>query len=507
MTRGRLGESVLEPLLGIAELPILMPSSRAAELLMWRAHRGCSGILHRSVAETVARSKFFAWIVKPKDLAKKICFNCYECRRNRRVLQSQQMAKLKIESSTVCPPWTFISLDYAGPFIIRGEVSKRCRSKCWIIVYVCRSTKAVCLLPTAGYDTGSFLIRHEEFVARHGLPKSIVSDRGSNLVKSGIIVAEKNSPSGWNWDDVVKKNYASTWEFVPVGAQHRNGLAESTVKVMKQSLQHALPAGVILSFAELNTLCARISYAINSRPLGVSNVSHSNQQEDFISVVTPNQLLLGRSGETCSPLEYDERDGRYTRRLAYVSSVYSSWWSRWIKQVLPTLVPIRRWRKAKQNLQIGDIVMIEYPNPLKDDYRVGRIVGTRADSGSFSVLDRRSHLVSSLDNGKRLDSDLSDVTRGEGSVLSTPSGAATVDGTQSFSLGTGTCVGSRDSGFSDTTRSDGSMAPTSSDVGKCGDAMQSVLPYANCDAIDVTKSLLVNTGADGGTMVSGGDVD
>ena len=138
--------------------------------------------------------------------------------------------------------------------------------------------------------------------------------------------------------------------------------------------------------------------------------------------------------------------------------------------------------------------MIEYPNPLKDDYRVGRIVGTRGDTGSFSVLDRRSHLDSSLDNGKRLNSDSSNVTRGEGSVISTPSGATTVDGTQSFSLDTGTRVDSGDTGFSDTTRGDGSMVPTSSDVGKCG------------DAIDVTKSWLVNAGARGGTMVSGGDV-
>ena len=196
-------------------------------------------------------------------------------------------------------------------------------------------------------------------------------------MKSGIIIAEKNSPAGWNWDKVVSKNAASSWSFVPVGAQHRNGLAEATVKILKQSLGHALPAGVILSFVELNTLCARIRYAINSRPLGLSNVSHCSQQNDFLNVVTPNQLLLGRSGESCPPLDYEEEDGRYTRRLAYVSSVYNSWWKQWIRQVLPTLVPIRRWRKARKNLSVGDIVLIEYPNPLAEDYRVGRVTGVK----------------------------------------------------------------------------------------------------------------------------------
>ena len=47
--------------------------------------------------------------------------------------------------------------------------------------------------------------------------------------------------------------------------------------------------------------------------------------------------------------------------------------------MLPTLVPIRRWRKKKKNLNIGDVVMVEYPNALKYDYRVGRIIDVHPD--------------------------------------------------------------------------------------------------------------------------------
>ena len=59
LTRGRVGENALEPLLGIAELPILMAHSRVAELYMWQAHKGHCNLLHRSVAETLARSRSF----------------------------------------------------------------------------------------------------------------------------------------------------------------------------------------------------------------------------------------------------------------------------------------------------------------------------------------------------------------------------------------------------------------------------------------------------------------
>ena len=379
VTRGRLGEAALEPLLGVSELPILMPHSRVAELYMWRAHKGHSNLLHRSVSETLSRSRSSVWIVKGKQLAKKICNSCMECRRERKALLSQQMAELRTESSSICPPWTHISLDYAGPIVMKGEINTRSRGKGWILIYVCRSTKAVCLLPTAGYDTASFLIRHKEFIARKGQPRSVVSDRGTQLVKSGIILAEKNSPKGWDWASVVRANSASDWQFVPVGAQHRNGLAEATVKVLKQSLKHAIAPGVTLSYSELNTLLAEISFTINCRPLGLRNVSGESNQEDFLSPLTPNQLLLGRTDDNGPVLDY-VADDRFTQRLAYVTQVYNCWWEKWIRQVLPTLMPLKRWKAVKRNLQKDDVVMMLYPGNLKNDYRLARVVKVYPDS-------------------------------------------------------------------------------------------------------------------------------
>ena len=378
VTKGRLGEGVLERLLGVEELPILMANSRVAELYMIRAHRGHSGLLHRSVAETLARSRSSVWIVNGKSLAKKICSGCTECRRERKILLGQQMATLRPESSTICPPWTHIALDYAGPVLLKGEVNVRSRGKGWILVYICRSTKAVCLLPTAGYDTASFLVRHKEFIARKGRPRSIVSDRGTQLVKSGIVLAEKNGPKSWDWAAVVRANCASDWQFVPVGAAHRNGLAEATVKVLKQSLHHALAPGVVLSFSELNTLLAEIAFTVNSRPLGLRNVSGESSQADYLQPLTPNQLLLGRSNDDGPVLDFSS-DDRFSRRLSYVTQVYNVWWDKWIRQVLPTLMPVKRWKKKQPNLSVNDVVMMIYPGNLKNDYRLAKVLRVHPD--------------------------------------------------------------------------------------------------------------------------------
>ena len=96
---------------------------------------------------------------------------------------------------------------------VKGAVNARARKKCWILVYCCRSTKAVELLATLGYDTGSFLLKHEEFVARYGAPSTIVSDRRTQLVLAGRILAvknegEKEAPSKWDWSKITRDNYA-----------------------------------------------------------------------------------------------------------------------------------------------------------------------------------------------------------------------------------------------------------------------------------------------------------
>ena len=137
----------------------------------------------------------------------------------------------------------------------------RSRGKSWILVFVCQSTKAVCLLPTSSYDTASFLMKYEEFRARLGNQKRVTTDRGTQLVKSSIVLASQDSsPKKWDWKEVIRRNSTVHWEFVPIGAAHRNGLAESTVKILKRCLRLTLPPGEILIYAELTTLLAKRQY-------------------------------------------------------------------------------------------------------------------------------------------------------------------------------------------------------------------------------------------------------
>ena len=133
-----------------------------------------------------------------------------------------------------------------------------------------------------------------------------------------------------------------------------------------------------MKYSELVTLLAKVSHAINSRPIGLSSTAQDSQQDDFMSPITPNQLLLGHTDDDAPALDYEE-DDRLTARLAYVSGVYAAWWQAWYQQVLPNLIPCRKWKSPSKNLQPGDIVFMYYPSSIKDDYRLAKVVETFPD--------------------------------------------------------------------------------------------------------------------------------
>ena len=383
VTTGRLGERSLSRLLGVSNLPILMTTSRVSYLYMVMAHEydgqnKLSVENHRAAVGTLARSRYYVWIVRGKQLAKKVVSSCFACKRERKKLEMQQMGLLREEHLTVCPPWTSVSLDFAGPVKISGEVQRRITMKGWILVYVDQASRAICLLLTPGYSTADFLLMHDRFTTMKGIPSKIVSDRGTQLVAGSIVVAEKDLPSrAYDWERVTRENKCSTWEFVPIGCQYRN-LTEAMVKIVKKALMHVLPAGRQLTYSEFETLLGRVEYSVNSRPLALATVSNTSQQEDMMQPLTPNQLLLGRTNAEVPAMSYDDNN-KFSARVAYVQNVHAEWWARWIDDVLPTLIPCRKWKSKQRNLQKGDVVMLSYKGNLVDDYRLAKVTDVFPD--------------------------------------------------------------------------------------------------------------------------------
>ena len=198
-SKGRLGESLLG-LLGVHKLPILYRDSRLAMLIIVYSHYED----HRAnPLDALARSRRYAWIVRGRFLAKQVCKSCVVCKRVRAKLSQQLMADIPAHQLKPCPPFTHVSLDFAGPFSARAMGNSRAKMKIWGLVLVCQNTRAVKMLATAGYSTNDFITAYRRFTSNFGNPALVITDAGTQLRKAGQIL-EAGDPANMDWGKIAE---------------------------------------------------------------------------------------------------------------------------------------------------------------------------------------------------------------------------------------------------------------------------------------------------------------
>ena len=165
------------------------------------------------------------------------------------------------------------------------------------------------------------------------------------------------------------------WVFVEAGCQWQNGLVERQVGVLKRSMMSVLETQKDLSYTELETLFSSTANMANQRPLAVRNFT-----EDDVRSITPNDLLLARNRLPFNAvLVYGDNDN-LPKRLDVILELEEVWWSLWLKQVFPSLVPFRRCKFEHRNPCVGDVVLVKYGSKIaKGDYRLARIFEVHPD--------------------------------------------------------------------------------------------------------------------------------
>ena len=381
VTTGRLGKGMYR-VLGVTELAILMPTTRLARLVMQQAHEED----HKGSTITLWRSRSNAWIWRGRGLAKKVCRECLPCVARKAMVLEQRMGQLPLERvATGCLPFTFICLDLLGPTLVKDMVKKRCTMKVWPMVFVCQATGALHMGVMHDYSTEALLLQWDHFTAIRGVPAKVVSDRGSQLTSAGNVVAWGASDDGKQdgskvWTDLenVSARRGTKWQFVPAGAQFRNGLAEARVKAVKQTLWHVLMSTLVngkptLTYAELATVLAQVANIVNDRPIWAKVLT-----EGDLVPLTVNQLLLGRTSTSplCEQEEGempDERD--FMASSGFVNNVLNTWWSLWKQQGFASLLPYNKLKDGlrHKNLREGDVCLLQYENKVKNTYRLCRV--------------------------------------------------------------------------------------------------------------------------------------
>lgn len=293
-------------------------------------------------------------MVRGREAVKKAKSRCNFCqKRDARPLQ-QIMSELPEDRLQVpIPPFTKISVDCFGPFNV--TISRNKSEKQWGLIFACLNTRAVHLEVLRGMGEGEFLGAFRIFENLRGRPCSIYSDNGTNFVAAA---------------KTLKNQIGLTWTFQPPGAPHWGGVHEALIKSVKRAIGAVLEreSKVLrhLRPEEFRLMLAEITGFLNSRPL-----TYESNSLDDCAALTPNHFLLQRPNKIIPNGNFASVNPR--KHFRYVEGLIDEMWKRWMTEYLPNLISRPKWRIEKDNLAVGDKVLIIDTQTSRGDWLCGEV--------------------------------------------------------------------------------------------------------------------------------------
>ena len=168
------------------------------------------------------------------------------------------------------------------------------------------------------------------------------------------------------------------WHFNPPSAPHMGGAWERLVRSSKEVL-YGLVKDRTLTDPQLTTFLTEVEHIINSRP-----PTHLSEKIDDLDALTPNHILLGRHRNWHSIADVSEVDITSRKKWKQVQALHASFWSRWVKEYLPTLTKRACWRQKQPNFKEGELVLLQDDNSKRGKWPLGRI--TKVMPGKDDVV-------------------------------------------------------------------------------------------------------------------------
>ena len=364
---GRMSHSSLLP---SARNPILLSKEHyLTTLLISDAHKR---VFHNGVRETLSELRSNYWVIRGRQIVRKILSSCVICRRlegaHCKGVSAPPLPGFRVQESR---PFQTTGVDFAGPLYVRTLDQSR-TAKTWLVLYTCYSTRAVHLDLVQDMTAQTFLRSFRRFTARRGTPTRMISDNAKTFKSVAASITKiLESPE-------VKKFLSDIrveWRFNLEKAPWQGGVFERMIKSAKRCLRKAVGKNC-LTFDELLTLVTEIEGVLNSRPLTYV------YSDDVTEPLTPSHLLVGYRirtlpDDTVPPDADDDYTPRsLTRRAAHLAKTLRKFWRRWKREYLQELREFHRAsqrRESSSSLQTGEVVTVYDEGHPRGLWRLGRI--------------------------------------------------------------------------------------------------------------------------------------
>ncbi|KAJ8027040.1 hypothetical protein HOLleu_32065 [Holothuria leucospilota] len=346
--------------------PAILPKQSFIVKLIIKDIHERSGHSGKEYVLALLREKF--WVLGARIVVRQVIRECFHCKRLNKPPVEQKMADLPLDRVTPHePPFTYVGVDYFGPFLVKVGRSRVKRYGC---IFCCLTLRAIHIEVAHQLDTDSFINALQRFMARRGKPKEIRSDNGSNFTGAERELREAIR----NWNQLKLNEYLKgemvCWKFNPPAASHMGGAWERLIRSTRKVLS-SLSREQVLDDERLSTLMCLAEAVVNGRPL-----THVSNDVDDLEPLTPNHLLLLRSGTSFPESHVNERDVYSKRRWKQVHYLANIFWRRWIREYLPMLQQRKKWSTLQRNCKVGDLVLVVDNNLPRNKWVLGRIVET-----------------------------------------------------------------------------------------------------------------------------------
>ena len=170
------------------------------------------------------------------------------------------------------------------------------------------------------------------------------------------------------------------WKFNPPAASHMGRVWERQIRTVRRIFATLLHEHTgRLDDESLHTLLCEVESIIDSRPLTVI----SSDIKDPPPLSSSQILTMKISVVLPPPGQFQHNDVYMCRRWPRVQYLCNLFWSRWIKEYLPTLQQRPKWNQPKQNTEVHDVVLIKDENESRNDWSMSIIAKVEPDSKGF----------------------------------------------------------------------------------------------------------------------------
>ena len=394
-TKMRFPDETLNKVFKKPQLPVLSSKSRFGKILLRYAHSAhMFRSIHAGIHQTLVNSRvgpFGAYITHAKQSIRGIISQCIVCRKMTMQTQDAKMGPRRGGFGTIPKDgscFNMIAIDYFGPFLAKPPKIRNTRInkhyKIWGCAILCQQSRGIKIYPIEGYDTQSFITVFKTHCSLHGTPTSVLSDPMSafKAASKEVSSSEDNSNNSLMLQQTIEETFGVQWTFIPPGSQWRDP-AERAIKSIKQMMDSVFSCEKgkpVLTLNEYWCLFSEISEMLNRRPIQGAIF------EGTVSLISPNQLILGRTSKD-QPVTLPNNI-KARERLKLISDIKAAFWKSMISVFAgdSRLFKYTTWYKQSRVPKVNDIVLLLYKSKINDYYRIAKIVNVSQDGRNLEIL-------------------------------------------------------------------------------------------------------------------------